>query len=291
MTVCVSDCHRFRLLLLAMLLCLFSDGSVQAASPVEVEQLAPRIQAATFHSRTLKRAKTFCVILPSNYDRTAGPWPVLYLFHGRGRTERTLVDDKLSRQLLLDAPFVTVLPDGDDGWYIDSPVRAGDQYQTYIEEVISVADSHFNLSQQRERRGLSGWSMGGYGCMLYAETHPEQFAAVAPIIGLLDFPRRGLPHGQTYEVPVERFGSDPKVWRRLNPLMHAAYLTKVSVLIVTADQAFDRTMNENFASRLIKLGVKYEWRSLTGKHTFNNVQRALPIVINFMTQTLEIPSE
>ncbi len=258
---------------------------------MSVEQLAPRIRAMTFHSHTLDRDKTFCVVLPRKYDQSGGPWPVLVLFHGRGRHERTLIDDQRSRELLLAAPFVTVLPDGDDGWYINSPVQSGDRYQTYVEEVIDAADSHFNLSPQRQSRGLSGWSMGGYGCTLYAETHAKQFAAVAPIIGLLDFPRRGLPDGQSYEVPIERFGSDPKDWRRLNPITQAERLKNTSVLVISADQAFDRMMNENFTRRLKHLGVKHEWRLLKGKHTFDNVRQALPIVIDFMNQSLEISNE
>ncbi len=257
------------------------------STQVQTEHLEPRIKSATFHSRTLNRDKTFCVVLPTGYDPSAGPWPVLYLLHGRGRNERTLIDDKRSREVLLNAPFVTVLPDGDDGWYIDSPVRTDDLYQSYTEEVIEAADSHFNLSPQRECRGLSGWSMGGYGCTVFAELHADRFAAVAPIIGLLDFPREDLPDGQRYTVPTDCFGEDPGVWRRFNPITHAEQLKATSVLIITADGAFDRTMNENFARRLKHLGINHQWQSFRGKHTFEMVQQALPVVIEFMTRKLE----
>lgn len=266
------------------------SGVALATPPIEFDR-AQRIETVTFHSRTLGCDKTFCVVLPRGYDRSGAPWPVLFLFHGRGRNELSLIDDQRSRDLLLAAPLVIVLPDGDDGWYIDSPVRADDRYETYIEEVVEVADSHFNLSQRRECRGLSGWSMGGYGCTLFAETHADQFAAVAPIIGLLDFPRRGLPIGQSYEVPIDRFGSDANVWQRFNPMTHAERLKAMSVLIVTADEAFDRTMNENFAARLKQLGIRHQWRSLKGKHTFDTVRQALPVVIDFMNQALSRASK
>jgi len=256
---------------------------------VRVEPLGERIEAVTFSSAVLNRDKTFSAVLPKAYDRSRGQWPVLFLFHGRGRHERSLVDDPACRKVLLSAPFVVVFPDGDDGWYIDSPVRTGDRYQAYVEEVVDVADRRYRLSPRRESRGLSGWSMGGYGAMRLAEARPEEFGAVAPVIGLLDFPRKGLPEGQSYRVPVDRFGAEADVWRRFNPITHADRLRDTSILIVTADRAFDRTMNENFAGRLKELGIRHEWRMLEGKHTFDVVRQALPMVIEFMTSSLEDP--
>jgi len=264
-------------------------GPERRPADVRVESLGERIEAVTFSSDVLKREKSFSAVLPEGYDRSRGQWPVMFLFHGRGRHERSLVDDAACRKALLAAPFVVVLPDGDDGWYIDSPVRADDRYQAYVEEVIDVADSWYGLSRRRESRGLSGWSMGGYGSMRLAEVRREEYGAVAPVIGLLDFPRRGLPEGQSYRVPVDRFGVEADVWRRFNPITQADRLRDTSILIVTADRAFDRTMNENFAGRLKELRIRHEWRMLEGKHTFDVVRQALPMVIEFMTRSLEDP--
>ncbi len=46
--------------------------------------------------------------------------------------------------------------------------------------------------------------MGGYGATLFAAKHATHFSAVAPIMGLLDFPRGDLPAGQSYKVPLAR---------------------------------------------------------------------------------------
>ena len=61
--------------------------------------------------------------------------------------------------------------------------------------------------------------------------------------------------------------------------------------ILWACDAFDRTMNENFSRRLKQLGMENEWRSLEGKHTFETVRQALPLVIDFMIRTPETPDE
>ncbi len=252
----------------------------------KTETIMPCVHAVTFESKVLGKSKTFCVVLPENYVKEAHPWPVLFLFHGRGRHDRSLIDDPAARKTLLSAPFVTILPDGDDGWYINLPVKKDDRYQDYMDEVITVATKEYNLSTDPKQRGLSGWSMGGYGCTRYAIANAGKFAALAPIIGLLDFPRTGLPKGQTYTVPTDRFGSDEKTWPALNPINQVKRLQHMALCIITANTAFDRTMNENFVARLTELSIEHEWHLLKGGHTFDIVRESIPIVVEFMTKHL-----
>jgi S-formylglutathione hydrolase FrmB len=251
-----------------------------------VQQLYSRIETVQFHSEVLDAPKAFSVVLPTGYGRASASWPVLFLFHGRGRHHLSLIDDEAARAALLTAPFAVVLPDGGDGWYIDSPVHTADRYQAYTEEVIRLSESLYSLSPDPRERGLTGWSMGGYGCVYFAETHPQEYSALAPMIGLLDFPRTGLPKGQSYNVPTGRFGEDPAVWLRFNPAAHVGALREMSILVVTADQSFDRTMNENFSAALGREGIAHQWRVLEGEHTFPVVRRAVPLVLDFMAANL-----
>ncbi len=261
-------------------------ADVASENKTTIKKISPRIEAVTFHSKVLDKIKTFSVVLPDNYDSEKEDWPVLFFFHGRGRNENSLVDDKVARNALLEASFVIILSDGDDGWYVDSPVQKKDKYQAYTEEVIEEAESRYNLSSNPAERGLAGWSMGGYGSVHFAEIHSQEFSAVASIIGLLDFPRDGLPAGQSYEVPVKRFGNNPTVWAEYNPINNVDKLKNMSILIITADKSFDRTMNENFTKILTEHGIDYNWELLHGNHSFEVVRKAVPIVINFMTEHL-----
>ena len=265
-----------------------SGARADTGSVATPETIHPRIKHKTIYSPTLQIKKTYCVVLPNAYTPDAHPWPVLFLFHGRGRHERSLVDDPGAREALLAAPFVTILPDGDDGWYINSPMKPTDRYADYMDEVIVAATTKFNLSIKPSQRGLSGWSMGGYGCTRYAIDHHEEFTALAPIIGLLDFPRTGLPKGQSYNVPTDRFGDDKDTWVALNPLHQAEALSDLALCIITGDTAFDRTMNENFAARLTALKIPHEYHELKGGHTFDVVRESLPIVVEFMAKNLSL---
>jgi S-formylglutathione hydrolase FrmB len=257
-------------------------------TPVRREtEIHPGVAEVEFSSRVLGALKAFCVITPTAAPRDGDGWPVLFFLHGRGRTHRTLVDLEAMRRAFLDAPFCTVFPDGGDGWYIDSPVESGARYETYLAEVIAMAERVRRVSQARDGRAIAGWSMGGYGAMRFAIRHPDEFGIVAPIIGLLDFPRSAdLPAGQNYNVPVARFGADPSVWSEFNPLHRTEALRGRAILIITAADAFDRTMNEHFHARLRALNIPHEYLVLPGAHTFPVVQAAVPHVISFVARHL-----
>lgn len=269
-----------------LLACLtFLACLTQTASATDLTEHDGRVRSITFQSAALNTEKTFCAVLPEGFAASADPWPVLFLFHGRGRHERSLIDAPGAREALLAAPFVTILPDGDDGWYINSPAQPEARYQDYIDELIAVATDRLNLSTDPRRRALSGWSMGGYGCTRYAIDRTGQFAAVAPIIGLLDFPRTGLPEGQSYEVPEDRFTTDPETWATLNPIHQAESLRGSALCLITGTTAFDRTMNLNFTRRLAELEIPHTLHLLDGGHTFDLVRESLPIVVEFITRT------
>lgn len=240
--------------------------------------VAERIQFAQIESRALGRALPVAVVQPAGPAKPDAP--VLFLLHGRGRHHRSLLEAPEARDALLRAGFFVVLPQGEDGWYVDSPVRPADRYEAYLEEVITWAAERLPISRRAGQRGIAGWSMGGYGAMRFAQEHPNQFGFVASVIGLLDFPRaEDLPTGQNYRVPQDRFGSDPMLWRKLNPLQAISDLRGSAVTLVLSTRGFERTMNENFlaAARARQVPVRVHW--LEGGHEFSLVQLALPLVM------------
>ncbi|MEQ8636097.1 alpha/beta hydrolase [Gimesia maris] len=261
---------------------------VLSASELETEELFPRIEAVSLESASLKKTKRAVVVLPEEWQSIKpAERRTLVILHGRGRHERSLIDDKLIRQQLLGSGLFIILPDGDDGWYLNSPLRKQDVYETYLEEVLGIVSEQYELPTSQKQWAIAGWSMGGFGCVRFAERHPGRFAAVSSIIGLLDFPRSGLPEGQSYKVPVDRFGSDEAVWKQFNPINVAEKLKGVSVLIITADQAFDRTMNEHFRDRLTELKLPHEYVELKGGHTFPVVRASIPLVLAHTKRVLQ----
>jgi S-formylglutathione hydrolase FrmB len=245
-----------------------------------VAQAEERVRFAEIKSTALGRTLPLAIVVPAKPHPQPEQSPVLFILHGRGRNHRSLLDAPGARTALLAAPFHVALPQGEDGWYIDSPAQANERYGSYLNEIVAWVEHNLPVARSRERRGIAGWSMGGYGAVSFAERHPGSFGFVASVIGLLDFPRaETLPEGQNYRVPVGRFTADPAVWVRFNPLQRVEALRGTTICLVLASEGFERTMNENFLAQLETKQIPVRVHRLEGGHEFSLVERALPLVI------------
>ena len=238
-----------------------------------------RISFITIPSAALGRSLPAAIVAPA-MPVAGRPAPVLFLLHGRGRTHRSLVDSPAARAALLAAPFHVVLPEGEDGWYIDSPARPGERYGAYLGEVVVWAAAHLSVGTEPAGAGIAGWSMGGYGAVRHAAAHPGRFGFVASIIGLLDYPRpETLPEGRNYRINAARFTDDPATWARFNPLHGIGALRSATLTVVLSSRGFELTMNENFLAAAAAEGLAPRVHRLEGGHEFPLVERALPLVL------------
>ncbi len=258
-------------------------------SPVEADpriaSVEPRVWSCDFTSAALEKPMRFLVVLPEGVTLSNARLPVIYFLHGRGRHERTLLDND-TRQRVLASPCAVVLPRGQDGWYVNSPVIAKDRYADYLDEVIKLAEQHFPVANTAKGRAIGGWSMGGYGTVYTACRRPGDFAAVASIIGILDYPRPDVPiPGQNYAVQP-RFGTNVAGWDKLNPRKLMAGLDGVPLFVAYADKAAERQMNEAFLADARARGLKVEVLPLSGGHTFPIVEQALGPAFSFMESSL-----
>ncbi len=250
-------------------------------------EAAERISFGEVPSAELGRALPVAVIAPA-HPPANGKAPVLFFLHGRGRHHRSLLDSEAARTALLAAPCYIVLPQGEDGWYLNAPAKSGARYETYLEEVIAWAERTYPLASEPAVRGIAGWSMGGYGAVRFAQTHPGKFGFVASVIGLLDFPREeNLPPGQNYKVPVARFTANQATWATLNPLNGVGNLRGAEITLVLASKGFERTMNENFLAALKARSLPARVHWLEGGHEFPLVERAVPLVVADMAAFLK----
>ena len=254
--------------------------AIAGTAAARAEQLSDRVWDCELRSESLGRTTRYVVFLPAGYPSASrARAPLALLLHGAGRHRGSLFQAPKARDLLLAAPFATVMPDGGGGWWADSPVRASARFHSVIGEVLADAERRFAIGGSSRLRALTGWSMGGFGCVRYAESTPGDFRALAPMIGLLDFPNPALPPDQNHSVPAI-LGADPESF---NPMRQADRLRGLEILLVTGDRAFDYTMNRNFHARLDGLGIDHTYTVLPGQgHTFTCVELCLERVVSFM---------
>jgi S-formylglutathione hydrolase FrmB len=259
-------------------------GLALAAASASATPAEDRLGEFAFASAALGREMKTRVVRPAG----GGDRPVLLLLHGRGRHRNSLLELADTREALLAADLWVFLPDGEDGWYIDSPVDPTSRYAAYLDELLAEIAARYPVSRDARCWAVAGWSMGGYGAVSLAQRRPERFGAVAAIVGLLDFPRaETLPAGRNYTVPAARFGTDREVWKQYNPLHRIDALRDKAVLLITAEDAFDRVMNENFSSALTAAGVRHRFVLRPGGHTLEVVRAAVPEVLAFVRAASE----
>jgi S-formylglutathione hydrolase FrmB len=252
----------------------------------KISALDPRVWSCDFTSRALGQPMRFLVVLPEGVAPGAAPLPVIYFLHGRGRNERTLLDAESTRAAVMASRCAIVLPRGRDGWYVNAPAVPADRYADYLDEVIALAEKHFPVGRTPAMRAIGGWSMGGYGAAYTACRRAGDFAALAPIIGILDFPRPAIPEpGLNYAVPP-RFGTDPDVWIGMNPRKMLGRLRGTEVFVAYANQAAERQMNQAFIGDARAQGLKIEVREMHGGHTFPMVEEGLLPALKFLENAI-----
>lgn len=197
-----------------------------------------RVVRATHHSDALGVDKNYLVYLPAGYDAAPGKrWPAFYYLHGLTSPETEWVEDgKLDAAAdALGLGAIVVMPDGDDGFYVDSAapidydacMRDGSglydpqadraatcvrhrAYETYIaKELIAHVDAAYRTIATRDGRAIAGVSMGGFGAWSLALRHPGLFAAAASHSGLLSLLYAG-PH--PYAAGGVQLITEPAQW-------------------------------------------------------------------------------
>ena len=128
------------------------------------------------------------VYLPPSYSReTRRRYPVVVFLHGYTATADAYVRNLDLPQAADSAiaagarEMIVVLPDSFtaySGSMYSSSVTTGD-WETYIAgDLIAYVDRHYRTLAQRESRGLSGHSMGGYGTVRIGMKRPDVFGAL-----------------------------------------------------------------------------------------------------------------
>lgn len=146
-------------------------------------------QDLVMHSDILGRDMNYSVYLPAGYrDDTDKRYSVVYMLHGYGDNHNswngkylhanTKVDNLEARGL---SEMIYVFPQGFTTYYCNTYDGKYNYMEFFVKEFIPYIDSSLRTIADKEHRGITGYSMGGFGAMVLAEKHPELFACSAPL--------------------------------------------------------------------------------------------------------------
>lgn len=233
-----------------------------------------------FFSRTLNVAVEVEVLLPEpdqgigQAAASAEALPaVLYLLHGYSDDQTIWMRRTSIERYAAEHNLAVVMPAVNHSFYTNEPM--GERYWDFVsEELPMVMHRLFHLSQRREDTFAAGLSMGGYGALKLALTHPDRFAAVGCFSGVLDVAGRmgldvpNLSLARVFGTAEQVRGSENDLYHLLT--IHAGDAVKPRLFLAcgTSDFLYDQFCK--FVPRAKALGwdvtatetpdVGHEWR-------------------------------
>jgi putative tributyrin esterase len=259
----------------AVALLLTSCDNKRKAQP-DHPRLFPTVvmKDVTFRSAALNREMQYRAIFPANVA-AGSKLPVVYLLHGGGGSFRDWSNYSDSAKVA-GRGLILVMPEGDDSYYTNSVERQHERYEDYIvNDLIADVESRFPASSDRANRAIVGVSMGGFGAVKLALSHPQLFVFAGGLSSAIDVPSRPFSIKRPLQWCYHRsiFGPWGSETRRNNDPLVLARLAdpaKTPYLFLTCGQQEGLLpANRQFAALLATRHFGYEFHVVPGGHNWN----------------------
>jgi S-formylglutathione hydrolase FrmB len=260
---------------------------------------AGRAECSIVKSVILGHAVNYCVLLPSTFDTNkTGKFAILYQLHGLGGSEQslletgwTMIDDLKGKKEI--GNFIVVMPAAGSTFFVNSQDGHVRYEDFFIKEFIPYIESRYRAYGTRDRRGIGGISMGGYGALHYAFKYPQLFSVVtANSAALVEaVPSGALMFGSGTASP---FGDpfDGAYWHANTPFTLAR---KAPVSLRQVKIYFDCGTNDDYNfeigaqklhEELTNLKIPHEFHLYPGSHDVAYFAQHLPASLKFQSRHL-----
>ncbi len=239
------------------------------------------VRDVAFYSKALRREMRYRVELPA----TVAPHQRLravYLLHGGGGCYQDWSNYSDAGRFVPNG-LLLVMPQGDHSYYVNAVERPEDRYEDYIvRDLLSDVESRFPVSRGRMHRAIAGVSMGGFGAVKIALSHPELFAFAGSLSAAIDVPSRpfSIKRIQQYRAhrtifgpwgSLQRQSRDPFVIARSMKASAAPYL-----FLVCGNQEGLLPANRAFAALLKARSIPFEFHVAPGAHNWSQWNAQVP---------------
>lgn len=245
-----------------------------------------------FFSDVLEVGCSMTVVLPQPTEEQIGvagdavprtDFPVLYLLHGLSDDHTAWLRYTSVERYAAAAGLAVVMPAVNRSFYANE--RNGGRYWDYVaEELPEIVGNFFRVSQDPSDTYVAGLSMGGYGAMKLALTHPGRFAAAATLSGALDLEELSA-RGERVALFKRIFGDSIPDEADVFKLLEAAdvaTLPRLHVSLGTEDAPGLVEGNRRFVSALEAKGADVTADFRPGEHVWQLWDDLLPEVIDWM---------
>lgn len=252
------------LMLLFAFVCTFNANAVESTN--QVDTIAVK-------SEKMGREIKNVVIVPADYndpEMQEEQYAVLYLLHGYSGTYDNWIKKKPELQdLSNEHSVIIVCPDGQDSWYLDSPIDPKMQFETYItKELVSFIDNHYRTIADPEFRAITGLSMGGHGAMSLALKHPEVFWQCGSMSGGVDI----VPFPKSWKIK-ERLGvyeENKELWKEtsVQGIVEKLESTNQRIIFDCGVDDFFHKVNKTLHDTMVEKKIAHDYISRPGRHNW-----------------------
>jgi S-formylglutathione hydrolase FrmB len=205
---------------------------------------------------------------------------VLYLLHGLAGHYSDWTSNAKLASYAAQYHIIVVTPEGNNGWYTDSPTVATDKYESYIlQELIPDVEGRYRTLTTREGRAIAGLSMGGYGALKFGVKYPQMFSFAASMSGALK--AASWTESEMAKVPWQlvpltlkrAFGPDANPTHAANDLfklfrdLPADRISSLPYFYLDCGTEDDLvTASRELSGIFMERKIPHEYRQLPGKH-------------------------
>ncbi|MBV9547379.1 MAG: hypothetical protein JOY61_23660, partial [Chloroflexi bacterium] len=175
-------------------------------------------------------------------------------------------------------PMIIVLPQGDQGYWVNHQ-NNGPRWGDYLsQDIVKLIDSTYPTIPDAKHRAVGGMSMGGWGALYQAFSHPDEFgvagahaASLRDGSGSMPF----LPKGDAFNA------YDP-----VQLAANASGLNNVKVWVDADDQDPWVKRDADLHNKLDQRHISNEYHVFPGKHGGSYWHDHVPDYLNFYAHAL-----
>lgn len=247
--------------------------------------LAFDVETLSIPGSNINKELNATVVLPDGYDDSTNHYPTLYLLHGWSGNYTEWVSKTGIGTLADENQMIVVMPDGAyDSWYIDTPVKKKNNYQTYIgKDVVSYIDQKFKTIPKKEARSITGLSMGGYGALNVAINNMSTFGAVGSMSGGVD--PRYFPKNWGLESVFGDYVENANYWndKAIINNAHRFIFSGVDIIIDCGVSDFFSKSNRELHNKLLELKIPHDYIERPGSHNWDYWSNSIKFQVLFFS--------
>ncbi|MBQ9310411.1 MAG: esterase family protein [Bacteroidales bacterium] len=248
---------------------------------ISIGASAYRTDTLKVHSAIMDKDIDAIVVVPDKAFSEA--CPSVYLLHGHAGSFKFWPSIRRDIGQMADQwGFIFVCPDAGNSWYIDSPVKKDSQYESFMtRELVPFVDSRYNTIANRNRRAVSGLSMGGHGALFLAMRHPDIWGSAGSMSGCPDI--RLHPNNWNLEDVLGNYANNSQRWDAVCVVNQIKRIRngELAIIIDCGEDDFMLEMNKDLHTRLLGAGIDHDFTTRPGTHWFNYWQNAIDYQLLF----------